>query len=104
MKEKTKEKFALFIDTSNNRKTVVKIGNSKLEENYSNPKDQKLLEVIDRLLKKAKLDKMEIKEIKINTGPGSYTGLRVGCSVANTLAWSLGIKVNGKNRVEANYN
>mgnify|MGYP001565622427 CR=1 FL=1 len=34
--------------------------------------------------------------IEVETGPGSFTGLRVGVSVANALGYSLGIPVNGK--------
>jgi tRNA threonylcarbamoyladenosine biosynthesis protein TsaB len=38
----------------------------------------------------------QIKEIEVNLGPGSFTGLRVGVSVANALAWTLKVPVNGK--------
>jgi len=38
----------------------------------------------------------DITEIEVATGPGSFTGLRVGVSVANALGFSLGIPVNGK--------
>lgn len=38
----------------------------------------------------------KLKGIEVETGPGSFTGLRVGVSVANALAYSLGIPVNGK--------
>lgn len=34
--------------------------------------------------------------IEVEIGPGSFTGLRVGVSVANTLGFSLKIPVNGK--------
>lgn len=34
--------------------------------------------------------------IEAETGPGSFTGLRVGVSVANALGFALGIPVNGK--------
>lgn len=37
-----------------------------------------------------------IGNIDVETGPGSFTGLRVGVSVANALGYSLGIPVNGK--------
>ena len=37
-----------------------------------------------------------LQGIEVETGPGSFTGLRVGVSVANSLAYSLGIPVNGK--------
>jgi len=36
----------------------------------------------------------DIKEIKINSGPGSFTGLRVGVTVANMLGFLLDIPVN----------
>ncbi len=34
--------------------------------------------------------------IEVETGPGSFTGIRVGVAVANALGYSLGIPVNGK--------
>lgn len=37
-----------------------------------------------------------IDGIEVETGPGSFTGIRVGVSVANALGYSLGIPVNGK--------
>lgn len=37
-----------------------------------------------------------LKGIEVETGPGSFTGIRVGVSVANALGFSLGIPVNGK--------
>ncbi len=38
----------------------------------------------------------ELEGIEVETGPGSYTGLRVGVAVANALGFTLGIPVNGK--------
>ncbi|MBI2196418.1 hypothetical protein HYU45_02280 [Candidatus Daviesbacteria bacterium] len=38
----------------------------------------------------------DLKGIDVETGPGSFTGLRVGVSVANALGFALGISVNGK--------
>lgn len=37
-----------------------------------------------------------LKGIEVETGPGSFTGLRVGLSVANALGFSLGTPVNSK--------
>lgn len=103
MSAKTKEELKLFIDTGNNKKTIVKLGDKEIVEKYDNPREQRLLELIDKAVKKVGIKKKDISGIKINTGPGSYTGLRVGCSVANTLAWALNIKVNGEDRVEPKY-
>lgn len=57
---------------------------------------QVLLPLIEKLLKQEKLDYQDLKGIEVETGPGSFTGLRVGVSVANALAFALGIPVNGK--------
>lgn len=57
---------------------------------------QVLLPLIEKLLKKCKLDYNSLKGIEAETGPGSFTGLRVGVSVANALGFALGIPVNSK--------
>jgi len=48
------------------------------------------------LLTENKLTLKMITAIDINTGPGSYTGLRVGMAVAQTLSFFLDIPLNGK--------
>lgn len=52
-----------------------------------NNEAEKLLPAIEKLLKKNKKDFAVIKEIYVLKGPGSFTGLRVGVTVANTLAY-----------------
>lgn len=90
----------LRIDTSNNLKTRVElILSSKsvvLEEERKTPGDQNVLELLDRILKKEKITLNQISEIEINTGPGSFTGLRVGASIANALSFGGSITVNKK--------
>ncbi len=87
----------LYIDTSSSDKIVVGLDQDKFETQSRQDKSQKLLPFIDELLKKKKKKIEDITEIEVNTGPGSFTGLRVGVSVANTFGWVLGIPVNGKN-------
>lgn len=48
------------------------------------------LELIDTLLKKHSLELSAIEEIDSVAGPGSYTGLKIGAAIANTLNYSLG--------------
>lgn len=57
---------------------------------------QVLLPLIDRILKAKNLKYENLDGIEVEIGPGSFTGLRVGVSVANALGLSLGIPVNGK--------
>jgi tRNA threonylcarbamoyladenosine biosynthesis protein TsaB len=89
----------LKIDTTDNLKTRVQLGSKVIERKYNQPREQELLVLIDQILKDNKASLKQITAIKVNPGPGSFTGTRVGVAVANALAWSLGIKVNGKNRV-----
>ncbi len=90
----------LHIDTSDSEKIVVGLDDKKYEADSKEEKSQKLLSFIDEILIKEGKKIDEIDEIKVNTGPGSFTGLRVGVSVANALGWVLGVSVNGKNLQE----
>lgn len=56
---------------------------------------QVLLPLIIKILKKNKLDFKDLSGIEVNEGPGSFTGLRVGASVAQALGYALNIPVNG---------
>ncbi len=67
---------------------------SLVEENEFG--SQVILPLIERLLKENNLDFKDLVGIEVATGPGSFTGLRVGVSVANALGFSLGIPINGK--------
>ncbi len=86
----------LFIDTSSAENIIVNLDNKRFETKARQDKSQKLLPFIDDILKKEKKKIEDITEIEVNLGPGSFTGLRVGVSVANTLGWVLGVPVNGK--------
>ena len=87
----------LYIDTSDRYKIKVGIGEKTFETDSKEGSSQKLLSFIDEKLKEENTSIDKIKEIEVNTGPGSFTGLRVGVTVANTLGWVLKIPVNGKN-------
>lgn len=59
-------------------------------------KAQVLLGMIDDLLNESDIKIQEINKIAVNRGPGSYTGIRVGLTIANTLGTLLNIPVNDK--------
>jgi len=73
-------------NTGNEIKTWVSVRNQSKE----------LLPNIDKLLKKNKIKSEQLKWVAVNLGPGSFTGLRVGISVANTFGYGLNIPVIGK--------
>jgi tRNA threonylcarbamoyl adenosine modification protein YeaZ len=57
---------------------------------------QVLLPLIKKLISENNLKFEDLKAIELKKGPGSYTGLKVGAAVANSLAYTLNIPVNGK--------
>jgi len=57
---------------------------------------QVVLPLIYQILKKNKVDLKDLTEIEVNPGPGSFTGTRIGITVANTLGFLLNIPVNEK--------
>jgi len=90
----------ISIDTSSNKKISIRLEiNDVTKEGNSNStvlKSEAALPLIDKLLKDNSLEMNQIDEIKVDMGPGSFTGLRVGASIANALGFLLQISVNGK--------
>lgn len=54
-----------------------------------------ILDKLNGLYKKAGKKIHDTQGIVVNTGPGSFTGLRIGLSVANTFAYALDISIVG---------
>lgn len=86
----------LYIDTSSADEIVLKLDEEEFKCEARKEKSQKLLGFIEETLKRKKKTFKDLNEIVVNTGPGSFTGLRVGVSVAQALGYALNIPVNGK--------
>lgn len=86
----------LSIDTSDNKKAIIELDGEKVEVKSGLGSSQQVLPVIERILKKKKAKLLDLTEIKVKTGPGSFTGLKVGVTIANTLGYLLEIPVNGE--------
>jgi tRNA threonylcarbamoyladenosine biosynthesis protein TsaB len=56
---------------------------------------------VEELLEEAGLTAGDVDAIAVGTGPGSYTGLRMGLVTARTLSVSLGIPVAGVSTLDA---
>lgn len=90
----------IFIDTTNSEYIEAGLdidGERKdIRKKSERDKAQVLLSMIDDLLSQANIKIQNIDKIIINRGPGSYTGIRVGLTIANTLGILLHIPVNDK--------
>ena len=62
---------------------------------------QSLLEDVDALLAGADAKPEELGRIVVGTGPGSFTGLRVGLAAGRALAFALDVKVAGVSTLAA---
>ncbi len=97
MLTKTNEKStgnSLFINTADEQTRVVIFSDGKaIAEKSWNGRfelSDRLLIEINQLVKK---NTIEIDSIRVFPGPGSYTGLRIGVTVANFLAWSYRVPI-----------
>ena len=83
----------LGIDTSNSPLAIALMsGDTVLIEETTNLKINHSLTAmpaIEEMMKKAKVTPKELTHIAVAEGPGSYTGVRIGMTIAKTLAWSL---------------
>jgi tRNA threonylcarbamoyladenosine biosynthesis protein TsaB len=89
----------LCIDTSNSLSTTVKIDNQgQIREKIvsGKMKSQQVLPVLENIIRDSNLTSEKISQISVNTGPGSFTGIRVGITVAKVLALLLGVKINDR--------
>lgn len=85
----------LYLDTTDNLLTIVKVGENDFVKKYDKPQDQDIVGAINEALRLSKLTWKDIDDLEVNPGPGSFTGVRVGVSVANAIAFANGIAVNG---------
>lgn len=83
----------LGIDTANTPLSVaiVRDGTILAEVNSSMAVNHSLraMPVIEELFATVKLQPKDIDAIAVSEGPGSYTGVRIGVTIAKTLAWTL---------------
>ena len=95
----------LGIDTANTPLSVaiVKDGVLLAEENTSMAINHSLraMPAIEEIFEKAGILPADIDAIAVSEGPGSYTGVRIGVTIAKTLAWTLDKPLVGVSSLKA---
>lgn len=94
----------LLINTTENKAQLVLARNDQILDQKifeaALLHSERLLPEISKLLKKNKAGLGDLKTIIVITGPGSYTGCRVGVATANALVFALEIPVIGISKNE----
>lgn len=80
----------LYLDTSTDT-TILKLDDQIYKWQSSHDLAEKLLKFIHDKLIENHADWHDISEITFMSGPGSFTGLRIGATVVNSLAHELNI-------------
>lgn len=62
---------------------------------------ERLLPQIAELLALAEMDKKDLEAVAVSSGPGSFTGLRIGLATAKALAYALRIPIVGVSTLAA---
>ena len=97
-------KSILAIDTASSRlRLAVQFGGDRLvqvDEEVGSSHGQMLVRKIQDLLDSSGLHAYELEALVVGTGPGSFTGLRIGLAAAKGMAVALDIPVVGVSLLE----
>jgi tRNA threonylcarbamoyladenosine biosynthesis protein TsaB len=72
-----------------------------IERRAGNRHSELALPMLERLLKRSGFTALELDAVAFGAGPGSFTGLRIACGLAQGLAFARGIPVIGISSLEA---
>lgn len=96
--------ISLFIDTCHHNLIVGLYRDNEellllIEEN-DNHLSERLLPLIEKAVSSLKFDISDINNIIVANGPGSFTGVRIGVTVAKTLAYAIGCPIHVVSELE----
>ena len=86
----------LFIDTSNNLIISILENNKEIycfNSHETNQTSAQVMPILDEALTKTKLNIKDVDKIFVINGPGSFTGIRVGVTIAKTIGFCLNIPI-----------
>lgn len=85
--------ISLFIDTSISFPTISLVRDGDVLFNYheeiKSDMSSKILPIIENGLNNNNISIKSIDKIFVVNGPGSFTGVRIGVTIAKTIAWAL---------------
>ena len=92
--------YQLLLDSSNIYLSVGLAKDGKVVDsifyNAWQRQSELMVTEVDNIIKRNNIDKKELDAVVVGIGPGSYTGVRIGVTIAKTIAYALKIKVYAK--------
>ena len=87
----------LLIDTASSRIVLGLYQDDTILQEIKEENDHQLsvriFPLLDQLFQETKLSPKEVDEIVVVTGPGSFTGVRIGVTIAKTYKWNFNKKI-----------
>ena len=95
----------LYIDTSSSYLYAGIVSSGKLlcevKKEFGHSLSEEALPSIVGLFNEQNLKATDIDKIIVVNGPGSFTGIRIGITIAKVFAWSLNIPITTISALEA---
>ena len=92
--------YQLLLDSSNKFLSVGLAKDGKVVDKICYEAWQRQSEMmvteVDNILKRNNIEKNQLNAVVVGIGPGSYTGVRIGVTIAKTIAYALKIKLIAK--------
>lgn len=95
----------LYIDTSSSYLYSAIVEEDKVlasvQEDYGQSLSEIALPKIVEMFEKTKLSPKDVDKIIVVNGPGSFTGIRIGITIAKVYAWSLNLPITTISSLDA---
>lgn len=94
--------YTLFIDTHDTTLIALFKDMNIIDNVISEDRQQstKVLPLINKILEENKLKTSDLNEILVVNGPGSFTGVRIGVTIAKTISYTLNIPIKTITSIE----
>jgi len=91
----------LLLDNSKAKEIILSLYlNNKWVQHIYSSQEVSSLEAIDKCLNDESVALKDLKGLAVMVGVGSFTATRISVTIANTMAYALGIKVVAINKVD----
>lgn len=86
----------LYLDSTVPKKVTIRLDDQEYFFESATPREQDIFKNLLSVLEENETTWQDIEEIEVKAEGESFTGVRLGVTIANALAFALGLEVNGQ--------